>query len=228
MLEKLQAASLLRVFFAHQSVGENVLTGLRTLAAENDVGLRIAEGRGAAPFVEPGIIHTQVGRNGDPLSKLTDFAGLLEEGAGDAAGVALMKLCYVDFTAETDAAALFAAYDKRHRELEARFPQTRFVPVTAPLTPVQRGLKAVLRNRIGTGAWGERENVRRGQYNALLRERFGQRIFDLAAVEAGDAGFERDGARWPSMRDDLTDDGGHLNGAGQRLAAIAFLDALLG
>jgi hypothetical protein len=227
LAQKLQALSQTTVFFAHQSVGQNLLDGLRRAAEEAGVALRIEEGRGPSGFTTPGIVHTRVGKNEDPLSKLSDFAALLEEGPGDRAKVALMKLCYVDFNANTQAEALFSAFRQRHAELQARFGQTRLVPVTAPLTTVQRGLKAMLRNRIGTGAYGERENVQRHRFNELLRREYAGALFDLAAGESGTSGFEREGKRWPCLRDELTDDGGHLNAQGQRVLVPLFVEAVL-
>jgi len=48
--------------------------------------------------------------------------------------VAILKYCYVDITASTDAAALFSKYDALLRSLRLRFPSITFVAATVPLT----------------------------------------------------------------------------------------------
>src|SRR4051794_26799197 len=75
----LQAVALHRIFFAHQSVGANILAGVRELAREAGVRVRIDD--------------TYVERNGEPLRKLANFEAAL--GAGSRYDVALVKFCYV-------------------------------------------------------------------------------------------------------------------------------------
>lgn len=220
-----------KVFFGHQSVGENVLAGLAALASEAKVSLRIAEGATAEAFAAPGIVHARVGKNEDPHSKLRDFEALLD-GPARAAEVALVKLCYVDFGPGVDAQKLFEAYLERVEAVKKKHPTLALVHVTAPLTTVQGGLKGFVKNAIGRAPAGQRENQARHAYNTLLRARFGGKepLFDLAAVEAGDGPtacrFSRDGQQWPCLRPELTDDGGHLNARGQREAALALAKAL--
>jgi hypothetical protein len=220
-----------RVFFAHQSVGENVLSGVAALAREAGVTLRIEESVSTEALARPGLVHARVGKNEDPQSKLTHFDALLD-GPGAQADIALMKLCYVDFNASTDAKALFDAYVARVEAVRKKHPALTLVHVTAPLTTVQGGVKGFLKNALGRAAAGEKENIARARYNALLRARFGGKepIFDLAAVEAGQGAsacsFTREGESWPCLRPELSDDGGHLNARGQREAAEALIAAL--
>jgi hypothetical protein len=220
-----------KIFFAHQSVGANVLAGLAALAKEGQVPLRIVESNAADALATPGVVHAMVGKNEDPKSKLEHFEKLLD-GPGAQADLALMKLCYVDFNASTDPQALFDAYLARVEAVKKKRPGLVLVHVTAPLTTVQTGLKGFLKNAIGRAAAGEKENQARARYNALLRERFGGKepVFDLAAVEAGKGGgacsFMRDGVSWPCLKPELSDDGGHLNARGQREAAEALVQTL--
>jgi hypothetical protein len=227
----LAALAQRKVFFAHQSVGENVLTGLAALARQAGVSLRIVETTAADALATPGIVHARVGKNQDPRSKLAHFEALLD-GPGAGAEVALLKLCYVDFEADTDAKKLFDDYLARVAAVKKKHPALKLVHVTAPLTTVQSGVKGLLKNALGRAAAGERENQKRAEYNALLRERFlgKEAIFDLAAVEAGQGAaacrFTREGKDWPCLKPELTDDGGHLNARGQREAAEALVRAL--
>ena len=90
-----QALAQKRVVFGHQSVGQNILDGVQALAAQANISLPIVKSR--TPEASNGIFHFFVGQNEDPLSKLKDFAGALESGAAEGTGIALLKLCYIDF-----------------------------------------------------------------------------------------------------------------------------------
>ena len=58
----------LRVYFAHQSVGRNILDGLASLAREAGIPLRIDPPDQHADA--PGIAQGIAGRNGHPESKI--------------------------------------------------------------------------------------------------------------------------------------------------------------
>lgn len=216
-----------RVLFAHQSVGANVLEGLSDLTQS---ALPVREGRAAADLAQPGLVHTRIGTNELPLTKLADFEAVLAatEGRVD---VALLKLCYVDIDARTDVDALFEAYVAMHERLRARYPRVTFVPVTVPLTVVASGPKAWLKAQLtGAPRWGAEENAARHRFNTRLRARFvGQPLFDLAALEATrpDGSGERF-AGVPALAPAWTDDGQHLNARGRRHVAEALLTLLAG
>ena len=125
-----------RVFFGHQSVGQDVLNGIREIYA--------ADGR-PPPTVEDALI----GENERPLLKVEDFDARLRAGAAGRVGVAMMKLCYIDITSQTDVGALFGAYRTSLADLERDFPDVAFLHVTVPLTEPGRlaGLKARLASR---------------------------------------------------------------------------------
>ncbi len=234
--EPLRALSSRRVFFGHHSVGGNILDGLKDLAAEAKVPLRISEGTDLSALGGAGgVLHAAVGQNEQPLTKLRAFEQLLDAGLGKQLDVAFFKFCYVDFTASTDVAALFAEYRKTLAALKARHPQVTFVHVTAPLTVTQTGAKAFLKNLLGSGAWGEKENIQRHAYNELLRTAYrgSEPVFDLAALEAkGPDGavssFSRDGRTFPKLVAEYSDDGQHLNGRGRRQVAGALAALLAG
>ena len=232
--DQMQRLSQLRVFFGHQSVGVNLLDGLRTEAARLGVPLRIIEYGTGKSLSEPGIVHVAAGQNGDPLGKVHHFAALLDAGAGAQAQVAAVKLCYVDFSPATDPAALFEAVKKERAGMHARHPNLALLSVTAPLTTVQGGLKGALKNTFGSGAAGVRENVLRQRFNQLVRAdaaATGAPLFDLAEAEAGSGvercAFEHGGEQIPCLRPGITDDGGHLNARGRAEVAGAFAEALV-
>jgi hypothetical protein len=220
------------IYFGHQSVGENLLDGLRDLARDAGVPLRIAEARSASAL-KPGTFgHTFVAENGDPLRKLRSF----EQAMGPRQApvdIAFVKFCYVDVDAATDSKALFEHYRAAIDGLRAKHPGTTFVHVTLPLTEEQGGAKALAKRLLGRAPGGTIENVRREEYNALLRRAYAGRepLFDLARIEStapdGSAvKVQWNGREAPALAAAYTDDGGHLNAVG-RLRAARELVAVL-
>lgn len=215
-----------RILFGHQSVGEGILAGLAALADEAGVSLAMQEGSGGTGA--PGITHFRIGTNGDPASKMKAFAEVVE-GSGGAADVAMMKLCFVDFDSRTDAVTVARTYCSTLERLSRACPRTIFLAVTAPLTTVQLGPKAWLKGLLGRAPSGYAENLRRQQFNTVVRDTYGRRglLFDLAKIEsrvAGDVQYE--GTSLEVLAPELTYDGGHLNTRGQRVAAESLLTLL--
>lgn len=216
------------IFFGHQSVGTNLLEGLRELAAQEGLPLRIQEGRGAELRA---VTHATLAENGDPDRKLRSFEEAV--GAGAVPDVALMKFCYVDVGERTDAGALFARYQAMIHGLRARLPRTTFVHVTVPLTAVQGGVKGLAKRALGRPPAGLLDDARREEFNALLRQAYQGRepVFDLARVESTAPDGTRRFVHWggrdvPVLATEYTDDGGHLNAQGRLRAARALAAAL--
>jgi len=219
------------VFFGHQSVGANLLDGMRELAARHGVALRIEE-RNRVAGLAPGTLgHVLLAENGDPLRKLRSFDAALEPGASP--DLALMKFCYVDVGAETDVSALFDRYQATLRELKVRHPRTTFVHVTAPLTTNQAGLMAMAKWMLGRPPAGLLENARREELSDLLRRAYQGRepLFDLARIESTAPDGTTATASWKGravagLIGAYTDDGGHLNQEGRARAARALVAVL--
>lgn len=220
-----------RVLFGHQSVGGNILDGLADVTGGK---LTLREGRTPALFERAGLVHTFIGQNEDPHSKLTDFEAALDATAGKPE-IAFFKFCYVDFDAKTNADQLFETYLASTQRLQAKYPAITFVHFTVPLTVVQTGAKAWLKHRVlGRQPWGAQENGVRHRFNTLLRTRLeGQPLFDLAALESTRAdgtaqAHELDGQVVPALVPEYSDDGQHLNLVGRRRVAEALLTFLAG
>ena len=210
-----------RIVFGHQSVGENILDGVKKLARKNGVRLELIETRKAASEA-PGIFHFEVGQNGDPFGKIGDFEKTMSSAAFGKVDIALVKLCFVDITKDTDAVAVAKAYEASLKKLAASFPNTRFIAVTAPLTTIPTGLKVWVKNMIGRKSTDMQDNAKRKQFNDYLRKEFpADRLFDIARLEAEDAS-----AQIELLRPDLSSDGGHLNDKGQRLVGAGLLKLL--
>ncbi|MGN0065014.1 MAG: hypothetical protein ACI379_12300 [Nocardioides sp.] len=228
--DDLRAVAGHRVFFAHKSVGYNIVDALP--GVYEDAGLeapRLDESREAP--AGPALVHVANGENGDPLGKIAEFDRTMRAGMADEVDVAVLKLCYVDFReGEVDVDEVFAAYRETLAALSRDYPEVAFVAATSPLT-TERGPMGKVRAALGRGdTLGPEHNVVRERFNVLMRAEYTEpgTLFDIAAVQSTDAdgdrvAYERDGSRYYAMDSTLASDPGHLNAAGGRVAASAFL-----
>jgi lysophospholipase L1-like esterase len=221
------------VYFGHQSVGTNILDGVRQLAASQGMALRVAELPAATGLPAGTLAHGFMADNGDPQRKLESFQRALGAGPGGSTDLALLKFCYIDFTPDTDARAVFERYQAVIQGLQASHPGTTFVHATIPLTGVQGGIKGTLKRLLGRAPYGLAENVRREEYNALLRQAYQGKepLFDVARIEstAPDGRvetFDWNGRAVPALVPAYTSDGGHLNAEGQLVVARELLAVL--
>ncbi len=151
-VQDLQSIRKLKVYFGHQSVGGNVLDGLREIEKES----------GGGPLMSDSLI----GQNGEPEGKCEDFTRKIAA-LPEPPDIALMKFCYIDFDQATDETKLFARYMAATLDgLQAKYPSVTFIPVTTPLTTLspawKRTLKKLLEQR-GCRFGGERETGSRLQ-----------------------------------------------------------------
>jgi hypothetical protein len=215
----------LRVFFGHQSVGDNILRGIGELEADrSDHPVRVHDiGTGPAPDGAV-LLHRHIGTNGEPLSKVRDFAAAIDSDAGARVDVAALKFCFWDIRQETNVREVFAEYERTIESLRQRHPTIRFLHITVPLFARDDDWRAGVRRLIGRSVPRTLDNAKRQELSELMRGRYSGRepVFDLARLEAAP---ETEGGV-PSLRLDLTTDGGHLNAVGRRLAAEGFLRAL--
>ena len=226
-LERLSHVSIL---FGHQSVGGNIIEGMGELAdACGTSTTNVIELSPEGGVNGPGFFSFYVGENGDPVGKIRDF----ESRSFKRVNVGLMKLCYVDFEPGTDVSAVFREYKDTIERLQAKYPETYFVHVTVPVLARERGIKAWAKNVLGRALWGDVENLQRQRYNEMLRAEYGSQdmLFDLALLEATDPRgrvleHSLHGERFLAMYPAYTTDGGHLNEAGRRRVARAFVEFL--
>jgi hypothetical protein len=219
-----------RIWFGHQSVGGNILDGLRELGAGTSAPLHIVGSR-TATDARPALYEFHIGENGRPETKMADFAAALAPLGDTASGVALFKYCFLDITPGTNVDALFAQHRATVRALQAQHPHLTFVHVTAPLTRDETGPKRLLKQLLGKPTTRD-ANRRRNAFNAMLRREFASEpIFDLARVEStrpdgARAAFTAGGDSVFTLAPEYTDDGGHLNAAGRRAAAAELVATL--
>lgn len=214
-----------RIYFGHQSVGYNILDGVReVLDGYPGVKLPITEFDGNGPGVEGrGILHSRIGKNGEPLGKIDSFRKIVLGATGRMGfDVAFFKFCYVDFNENTDVREIFDAYKKDAKEIQAARPGLVLVHMTVPLTSGKDSWKDWIRSKIRGKRLQSDGNVKRNLLNEMLRAEYKQRapFFDLARYESTRQDgrrmvFIRDGREYEMLAEEYTDDGGHLNARGK-------------
>jgi hypothetical protein len=227
----------MRTFFAHQSVGADILAGIEQLTRDGSHVARVLDL--ASPSVEPDlthslvIIHQRIGANREPLTKIAGFRAVLDAKHRPEIDVAVLKFCYVDITTQDEAETLWRHYETAIEELSTAHPGVRLIHCTVPLRSLPEGPYAWLRRSLGHWHPAIAANRARDWFNRQLRERFGggDRLFDLAALESRRANGKPcelmdAGMRVPSLAREWTYDGGHLNERGRTMAAAAFLELL--
>jgi hypothetical protein len=221
-----------RIFFGHQSVGQNILDGIGDVSRSAGTALTIKEISETTGIVSPVFAHARIGANQNPNSKIDAFAAVLRGGIAEQLDVAFMKLCYVDVKAGTDIEAVLAHYRHVHTQLAAEFPNVLFVHFTVPITVMpswpQRALRTLLA-KPRTKAIDD--NLARAEYNRRMRDLLGPdaAIFDLAAVESttpsGRANvFRWQGREFRALLARYSDDGRHLGPLGRRVVASALVE----
>lgn len=96
------------IYFGHQSVGGNILDGVRAVTATiPGAELKLLQTDDPKKLTAGVWAHSLVGANEDPLSKIGAFAQAMDRGFAERADVAFFKLCYIDFNPATDVRSLF-------------------------------------------------------------------------------------------------------------------------
>ena len=219
------------MYFGHQSVGSNIIAGLEALNGEHGLGMRFVQTRDPSVLAGPAFVDFLAGENTRPSTKNRAFLQQLDARPVRDEAVALLKYCYVDINGRTDVQVMFDEYRRTIEIVRSRHPDVTIVHVTVPITTVESAAKARLKSILGRPTLRS-ANVRRQEYNALVRRAFAGRepLYDLAAVEAAGPRREVSALRVADDVDLLdaafTNDGGHLNALGARAAAAAMLDVL--
>jgi len=223
-----------RVYFNHMSVGENILTGLNKVIERHGPLQLIRVDQTHPELGNAFFAHSYLGKNGEPKSKIDAFARFLGEKMAGQADIALMKLCYVDIDRSTDITDLFGYYKGTITDLERTYPKLTIVHVTSPLTVQYQepAWKTFIRETTGLKDGVARANIRRAAFNDLMRQNFSkEKIFDLALIESTRPdgtreSFVRHGVAYPSLYPGYTQDGGHLHGPIQEIAAQQLVHTL--
>lgn len=223
-----------KVFFGHQSVGNDIISGIGQIVKENNfLKVVVKEMLDGEQLDEPMFFHSSVGENEKPKSKINDFKRKIENGIGDNVNIAFFKFCYIDINHNTDIGDLFSEYVKVMSTLETEYANTNFIHSTIPLVTREKGLIAGLRRFIkkiiGKKLTAEIANIKRNEFNSMLIKKYNGKVFDLAFFESSYLDGSRemykvDNKTYYSLIPEYTDDGGHLNDFGKKIIAMNFLN----
>jgi hypothetical protein len=222
-----------KIYFGHQSVGQNIIDGLKLWEDLSGVGLSMGESRELTSLPETSLVHFRVGTNRDPHGKIDDFAGRIEQIPEEEHAAAFFKFCYVDFHEDTDVDELFTYYREKMFDLKENHPNINFIVTTVPAMAVQKGWRGIAKKLLGRAPYGYLQNITIHQFNQKLISEFEGvlPIFDLAKIEVTRPDgsletFRYKGDLYSCMPDYYASDFGHLNDFGARLVSYQLLDFL--
>jgi lysophospholipase L1-like esterase len=228
--EDLRVIGQERIFFGHQSVGANILDGLKTIINENSKkNLNFLYLTDSLHISQNYFIDGFIGENLNPKSKFNDYVRIVEKLNHANLSVALMKLCYIDITQQSNVDQIFDEYVSAIEYLKQKYPSIIFVHVTVPLTTEADLARRIYRSFRGRTIDYVADNGARESYNEKLRKHFASEpIFDLALFESTHPNGSREGSQAPSgayynLVKEYASDEGHLNEYGRKIVARELL-----
>jgi hypothetical protein len=215
--EIIDKVAAMKIYFAHASVGANIMEGFATLHSSDSSEYPLAqESAGESPPAQMtnGMIYEHDRGNPGWSTKVKDFETSVRNGWHyPNVDISINKFCWIDQDAK------LATYLDSMSALEADFPDTKFVYFTMPYS-TGTNANAVLRAKFNSElrTWIETED------NKLL--------FDLADIESHDPGgvqqtFTSQNKEYENLYTEYTFDEGHLNEEGKR-RAVTGLYSLFG
>ena len=231
-----QTLSRKKIYFGHQSVGFNIIDGLKDLMVKHpNIKLNIVETSDPDEFKDGIFAHSRIGKNADPIYKAEEFKKIMDDGIGNNADIAFFKYCYVDITEKTDVNKVFTKYTNVMSQLKKQYPQTIFVHFTVPLHTTKTTWKTTLKKLMRKDRiWEYEDNIIRNNLNALFQKEYKEEepLFDIANIESTSPSgskttFSKNGRTYYSMFPAYTNDGGHLNETGRKIVAEQLLFLLL-
>ena len=224
---QLREAAGTKVFFAHQSVGRDVLGSLPAMFEDRGVAApAIIESH--EPLDRKGgyLEQWNIGVNGDPMGKIEEFDHFVRAGIGENAEVVVLKFCFLDITAAHDVDAVLRSYTTMLDALARDHPDVAVVAATVPVTherPLEWRAKALIGRDDGHAP---ENNIARERFNDALRERYAGpgELLDLASVMATTSDGVRherthDGSVYFTLEPQWARDPAHLNEAGGSFGA---------
>jgi len=222
-----------RIFFGHQSVGNNIIAGIKEIEKKKvDHRIRLIELGDETEYPQSFLLQSKIGENTDPKSKCDAFRRIIDQQLAGKIDYALLKFCYIDIDEHSDVEAIFAHYKETLDALKEQNSHITFIHVTSPLRHSPTNFSVWIREILGRPNRSKLANIKRNEFNELLRFTYwGDPIFDLAASESTypdgrRESFQKDGKTYHSLIGLYTDDGGHLNQTGQLKVAADFLHSI--
>ncbi len=231
-----QKLSNKKIYFGHQSVGFNIMDGIEDLQKENlRIKLNIVETNELEKISQGIFAHSRIGRNGDPKSKIDDFATFINQAGEDRLDYAGMKFCYVDMNADTDVKKLFSDYSTAMAKLKELHPKMTIIHFTMPLMVNRESWKTKIKKIFGkTEIWEYAANTNRNRFNQLIIEAYQGKepLLDIAKIEStkpdgSRQAFDQNGVTYYSMAPEYSYDNGHLNEIGRKRVAEQLLLLLI-
>jgi len=231
-IEKWQKLTKKKIYFGHQSVGFNIMDGIKDVMKEHpEIKVNIVETADESDFKVGLLAHSRVGKNADPKSKITGFIEFIDSGIGKKADAAALKFCFVDIEARTDVKGLFSSYNNSITQIEKKYPDMTVIHFTEPLTTTKTTWKTWIKKMIRKkDIWEYDHNVKRNEYNEMLEKKYEGKepILDIAKIQStfpdgSRCSFMRYGKKYYSMVPEYTHDGAHLNELGCKKVAEQFL-----
>ncbi|MDR3598829.1 hypothetical protein [Clostridium sp.] len=223
---KIRIISQAHIFFGHQSVGGNIVSGLKKIYSESNQNDSVVEELNDNSRLEGKyFVHTNIGNNGEPDSKFREFENIVNKLSGKKLEIAMMKLCFVDINKNTKLEDVFNSYASMVDSTQKKYPNLTIVHFTVPLKSQPsfiNKIKAIIKNR---DIDDPQDNIARNRYNDLILSKYSnQFVFDLAKVESTYPDNTREfiiinGKPVYTLIKEYTDDGGHLNKMGQQIIA---------
>jgi hypothetical protein len=229
LLQNIKTVAKSRIFFGHQSVGGNILDGLKKIDNENKINLITKDNMDNLP--ESFFMHFKIGENEKPKTKCDDFVGIIDS-IHNNIDYAFMKICYIDINRNSDVEALFEYYKSNMDTLIKKYPEVTFLHLTSPLRFNAKGFGVWIRELLGRPNNSKLDNVKRNEYNDLLKSYYPEdTIFDLAAAQSTYPNgkkeyFTMDGEKYYSLIEEYTNDGGHLTELGSKVVAQELINKL--
>jgi hypothetical protein len=203
----------LNYFFAHASVGGNMMSGLNALNSSN-ANFYQFKAASASSSPDASLLAGRVYEynRGNPgwQAKLDMFDQALASGWTGKVDLAMDKFCYIDDNASPSAYLSFM----EQLEQKLKGTGTRLVYATMPLTTEDDGA-----------------NISRNVFNTAVRSFVAgsddRLLFDIADIEAWDTSgaqhtFTSGDKTYQQLYSGFTGDGGHLNGLGSQRVALGF------
>jgi lysophospholipase L1-like esterase len=229
-----QALSRKKLYFGHQSLGNNIMIGIaETMASHPEIKMNIVK-LGDIPSVGGQFFaHEEVGKNDWPLTKTKAFGDRIRSGLGEKVDIAFLKYCFWDIRSHTDVQEVFKDYKETVAALRAQYPKVTFVHFTVPLMAYQTGVTAGVKRMLHFQVEWDIDNIKRDELNALILQEYGGKepVFDIAAIEStlpdgSHVSFSHNGMNYSYLAQEYTNDGGHLNPEGRKRVAEQLLITL--
>lgn len=222
-----------KVYFGHQSVGNNIVDGVQQWEEETGMDLSMELSRDFASVSQISFVHFMVGTNRDPRGKVDDFVTLVDQIPEQENAIAFFKFCFADFHESTDVDDLFVYFREKMLYLKDKHTNIHFLVSTVPAMAVQKGWRALAKKVLGRAPYGYLQNIKLFEFNRKILSEFDGilPVFDLAGIEVTrpDGTMETyryKGSDYPCMPDYYASDYGHLNDFGAKTVSynlLAFL-----